>query len=93
LGERCAGPTQPRDHSQILGILYVFEIMVGGTGEFRKRQHLSPRVYGARAADNWCRNTDSDVTTRIEIAGIRCVHLGLHGASSKRRHRQRKRSQ
>jgi len=47
LGERCAGPTQPRDRPQILAIRYVLEMMVGRAVEFSKHQCLSP-------ADLWC---------------------------------------
>jgi len=67
LGERCAGPTQPRDHPQILAIRYFLEMMVGHAVEFSKHQCLSRGIYDAHAAENWCGSTPSGVTTRIEV--------------------------
>jgi hypothetical protein len=74
LGERCAGPTQPRDHPQILAIRYILEMMVGHAVEFSKHQCLS-RICGAHTAENWCGSTDSGVTTGIEVRRIRHVRL------------------
>src|SRR5258708_7624296 len=73
LGERCASPTQPRGHSQILAIPRVPEMMVGRAVEFGKHQRLPQRICGANAAEHWCGNTDSGVTTRIEVGQIRHV--------------------
>jgi hypothetical protein len=75
LGERCAGPTQPRDHPQILAIRDILEMMVGRAVEVSKHQCLSRGIYGADAAENWCGGTPSRVTTRIEVGRIRHVRL------------------
>ena len=64
LGERGTSPSQPRDHPQILGIPYVLEMMIGRSVEFSKHQRLPHRICGAHAAEHWCGNTDSGVTTR-----------------------------
>ena len=77
LGKRCAGPTQPRDHPQILAIPYLFEMIVGRAVESSKRQSLPQRICGAHAAEHWCGNTDSRVTTGIEVGRIRRVRLSL----------------
>jgi len=74
LGERGTSPSQPRDHPQILGIPYVLEMTVGRAVEFSKHQCLSPRISGAHTAEHRCRNTDSGVTTGIEVC-IRYVRL------------------
>ena len=50
LGERCASPTQPRDHSQILAIPRVPEMMVGRAVEFGKHQRLPQR-------NLWCKRS------------------------------------
>jgi hypothetical protein len=63
LGERCAGPTQPRDHPQILAIRYILEMTVGHALEFSKHQCLSRGIYDAHAAENWSGSTDSGITT------------------------------
>src|SRR6516165_11134536 len=86
LGERCAGPTQPRDHPQILAIRYILEMMVGRAVEFSKHQCLSQRIRGAHAAKNGCRSTDSGVTTGIEVGRIRHVRLSLRDGWSKCRY-------
>ena len=54
LGERFAGPTQPRDHPQILAIRDILEMMVGLAVEFSKHQCLFRGICGAYAAENWC---------------------------------------
>ena len=77
LGERCAGPTQPRDHPQILAIPYLFAMIVGRAVESSKRQSLPQGICGAHAAEHWCGNTDSRITTGIEVGRIRRVRLSL----------------
>jgi len=47
LGERCAGPTQPRDHPQILAM------MVGHAVEFSKHQCLSRGIYEPKIGPGW----------------------------------------
>ena len=76
-GERCAGPTQPRDHPQILAIPYFSEMIVGRAVESSKRQSLPQGICGAHAAEHWCGNTDSRITTGIEVGRIRRVRLSL----------------
>jgi len=75
LGEQCAGPTQPRDHPQILAIRYILEMMAGHAVEFSKHQCLSRGIYDAHAAENWSGSTDSGVTTGVEVGRIRHVCL------------------
>src|SRR5215813_7783116 len=77
LGEGFAGPTQPRDHPQILAIRYILEIMVGHAVEFSKHQCLSRRIYDAHAAENWPGLTDSCVAAGIEVGRMRLVRLSL----------------
>jgi hypothetical protein len=78
LGERFAGPTQPCDHPRILAIRCVLEMRVRHAVEVSKHHRLSRGIYGAHAAENWCGDTPSRVTTRIEVGGIR------HGRLSRR---------
>src|SRR6516225_11536498 len=75
--ERGASPSQPRDHLQIFGIPYLLEMMIGLAVDFSKHQWLSQRICGAHAAEHWCGNTDSGVTTGIEVSRIRRVRLSL----------------
>jgi len=75
LGEEFAGPTQPRDHPQILAIRYIREMMAGHAVEFSKHQCLPRGIYDAHAAENWSGSTDSGVTTGIEVGRIRHVRL------------------
>src|SRR5215831_4212838 len=86
LGERFAGPTQPRDHPQILAIRSILEMMVGHVVEFSKHQCLSRGIYDAHAAENWSGSTDSGVTTGIEVGRIRHVRLSLRDGWSKCRY-------
>src|SRR5262249_7053125 len=89
LGERFAGPTQPRDHPQILAIRYILEMMAGHAVEFSKRQCLSRGIYDAHAAENWSGSTDSGVTTRVEVGRIRHLRLSLRDGWSKCRYGKR----
>jgi len=75
--ERGASPSQPRDHLQIFGIPYLLEMMIGLAVDFSRHQWLSQRICGAHAAEHWCGNTDSGVTTGIEVSRIRRVRLSL----------------
>jgi hypothetical protein len=86
LGERFAGPTQPRDHPQILAIRYILEMMVGRAVEFSKHQCLSRGIYDAHAAENWSGSTDSGVTPGIVVGRIRHVRLSLRDGWSKCRY-------
>jgi hypothetical protein len=83
LGEQFAGPTQPRDHPQILAIRDILETMVGLAVEFSKHQCLFPGICGAHAAENWCGGTHSGVTTGIEVDRIRHVRLSRRDGWSK----------
>ena len=71
LGEHFAGPTQPRDHPRILAIRYILEVTVGHAVEVSKHDCLSRGLYRAHAAENWCGDTPSRVTTRLEVGGIK----------------------
>ena len=83
LGERFAGPTQPRDHPRILAIRYILEIMVRHAVEVSKHQCLFRGIYGAHAAENWCGGTPSGMTTRIEVGRIRRARLSRRDGWSK----------
>ena len=88
-GERFAGPTQPRDHPQILAIRDILEMMVGLAVEFSKHQCLFRGICGAHAAENWCGGTPSGVTTGIEIGRVRHVRrLSPYDGWSKCRYRK-----
>jgi len=50
-------------------------MMVGYAVEVSKHHCLSRGIYGAHAAEDWCGDTPSGVTTRIEVGGIRHVRL------------------
>jgi hypothetical protein len=89
LGKRCAGPTQPRDHPQILAIRYILEMMVRHAVGFSKHQCLSRGIYDAHAAENWSGSADSGETTRIEVGRIRHVRLSLRDGWSKCRYGKR----
>ena len=86
LGERFAGPTQPRDHPQILAIRDILEMMVGLAVKFSKHQCLFRGICGAHAAENWCGGTHSGVTTGIEVGRIRHVRLSRRDGWSKCRY-------
>src|SRR5215813_1003681 len=86
LREQCAGPTQPRDHPQMLAIRYILEMMAGHAVEFSKHQCLSRGIYDAHAAENWSGSTDSRVTTGVEVGRIRHLRLSLRDGWSKCRY-------
>jgi hypothetical protein len=48
-------------------------MMVACAGKLRKYQRLALRIAGAQTTDDWRRLADGDVTTRIDVGGIRHI--------------------
>jgi hypothetical protein len=62
--------------------------MVGRAGKLRKYQRLALRIAGAQTTDDWRRLADGDVTTRIDVAGIRRICPRLRTRFSNGQQRQ-----